>query len=117
MTRQARVTLLGTNVEAEPRHGVDISDQIPKRSDDLRASAELNSNNVELLVISHINERTHHGIRNLRVEQIDGSVIVSGHADRFYLIQLALAGAQEVLQQKGIRLHIAIESPWLGNDT
>jgi hypothetical protein len=65
---------------------------------------------VESLVARRIEERTHRGIRNLHVEWVDDGIVLSGHADRYYFVQLALAGALEVLRQGAVRLEIAVDA-------
>jgi hypothetical protein len=58
-----------------------------------------------------IEERVYHGIRELRVERTEGVLIVSGRTDRYYLVQLAFAAAQELFPQEEVHMKIAVGTP------
>jgi hypothetical protein len=59
-----------------------------------------------------ITRRTGGRVRNLRVETVDGRVIVRGHCDSHHVRQLALAAALEAFeasQSQSDRMELAIE--------
>lgn len=49
------------------------------------------------LVENRVRKSTHGRIRNLRVEEVQGRVVVRGHAPSHHTRQLALQGALELL--------------------
>jgi hypothetical protein len=63
----------------------------------LNANADLQSAEFEQTIKNRIVERTCGRIRRLRVEVIGNRVIIGGSAPSFYLKQLALRGACDVL--------------------
>ncbi len=59
-------------------------------------------------VATHIHQYTHGRIRNLVVEESQGTVMVSGEVRSWHAKQLALQGALELLSGDRFREHITV---------
>jgi hypothetical protein len=60
------------------------------------------------LVESRIRQSTHDRIRDLKVEEVQGLVIVRGNAPSYHAKQLALHGALELLPGQRISTEITV---------
>jgi hypothetical protein len=92
-----------------PDHAT-ITEICPWRAERSRC-ADTTGEGLESVVRRRIDERTHRRIKDLRVEEVDGTVVLSGRADRYYLVQLALAAAQDILAPAGVKMRIAVCMP------
>jgi hypothetical protein len=65
---------------------------------------------LEWELTKRIEQRTNCRIEDLRVELLGGTVVVRGRVRRYYLLQLALAAAQELAVAKEVEIQIAVAS-------